>query len=1047
MPVETRAQAARRLAAEAAAAASGNAPPRLVNADPFRSQRVGENTQQYHTERTRYERERIRSAQELGITLPRSQPNPINISDETLNNVKEILEENVASLYSSSGVINNDIYNILTPIELEYLRNDTILSNYFLRNFEFIYTIDMVDNFNSLLTLIDIDKDNITDTNRPDIAYYYEINKILSQISKDYTLISNRANSTRLIVRDLLFKLSNEKQILNNLIRSLNVNIQSLEAIQTIIMDPNRRSILRDRRSLTSEEQIRLASFRNFKGLLETRLRKINGIRELQLKELINNGEEYENTRMYLKRVIKAASILGTSFYKLFINIGILRNVRDVELKNLIIDDMMDSIEYYMNTINHANDANDEDQNNYIISLELQNNHLGDITDNGISGSILTATDVGNYIRDINSFIRNQQLDSNLEQAQLRAAEERLRIINMSTDDSLTINRNRIARRRARADALLAARDQREIQRENRRREREARRQALLTERQARRQGSLAEREARRRVRAPVIRNVPIRVPVSINIEFKNDDFEKNDQVEASFERDTSTIREASYQPFLNEIKRKYVDLRSNVKASSKKTLNDNYKNLKVKYATIFNKDEPVNSSTGIPSIKNYVGNSIVSLFVRYMNFGKDMKFNDNSRYYVTNHTLTRDESNVFSEQKQRGIDAGGLRRDFMTSLTSEFFDKRILINRDGTDKYFLNPEFEPDDFMKYIIKNNIRSSNDAYFDNRFIDDFYEFLGQLLLFVLVNDCGLDKYISSYIIKSFCSNDELDDDDYVSFMINDFPAEFTATIKSMEKPEEIEYFGTAFNDYYLLDEDSNEGDDLTRDNIIDFIRKTAKFMMTKTILRKDIEIRPGQDFKKIFEKGEKINTLLIQGIPTAIREEFKTNKFCPTVINSYIKTPDMNREIIGKLITKFQATMPTTVHNYTGNADLQRLAKLFKEYVLEDKGRKHPNEESYFKFIINLLKFWSASSFYKDEGRYKIAINAGLSNTHLPSSHTCFFTIDLPNYTQISRNATDEEIGNYLFNKVEIAILNVESGIGNVGGGYRSSSRKIRNTRR
>jgi hypothetical protein len=422
------------------------------------------------------------------------------------------------------------------------------------------------------------------------------------------------------------------------------------------------------------------------------------------------------------------------------------------------------------------------------------------------------------------------------------------------------------------------------------------------------------------------------------------------------------------------------------------------------------------------------------------------MKFNDNSRYYVTNHTLTRDESNVFSEQQQRGIDAGGLRRDFMTSLTSEFFDKRILINRDGTDKYFLNPEFEPDDFMKYIIKKNIRSSNDAYFENGFIDDFYEFLGQLLLFVLVNDCGLDKYISSYIIKSFCSNDELDEDDYVSFMINDFPAEFTATIKSMEKPEEIEYFGTAFNDYYLLDEDSNEGDDLTRDNIIDFIRKTAKFMMTKTILRKDIEIRPGQDFKKIFEKGEKINALLIQGIPTAIREEFKTNKFCPTVINSYIKTPDMNREIIGKLISRFQGTMPT-VHNYTGNADLRRLAKLFKEYVLEDKGRKHQNEESYFKFIINLLKFWSASSFYKDEGRYKIAINAGLSNTHLPSSHTCFFTIDLPNYTQISRNATDDEIGNYLFNKVEIAILNVESGIGNVGGGYRSSSRKIRNMRR
>ena len=51
------------------------------------------------------------------------------------------------------------------------------------------------------------------------------------------------------------------------------------------------------------------------------------------------------------------------------------------------------------------------------------------------------------------------------------------------------------------------------------------------------------------------------------------------------------------------------------------------------KYNLFFNK-EPSN----IPTIKHVIGNSIASLFCRYLLFNQDMRFNDNSDYYVANY-------------------------------------------------------------------------------------------------------------------------------------------------------------------------------------------------------------------------------------------------------------------------------------------------------------------------------------------------------------------------------------------------------------------------
>jgi len=991
MPVQTRSMRRRELEQErtrrSSRLPSSSLNPLSISFVP--SQRPGQDTQAYHTERAREARE---VASRFGIGR-REDTRTLRSSDSVdINAISEILDENVSTLYSRL-LNNNDIYNILNQSELLYLRNDTILSNYYQRRLEFNYTIDIVDKFNSLINMINIDKDNITDDNRYDINYYYEINNIITDIINDYKIIDNKTLSTQNNIRDLQLKISNEKVILNNLIRKLYINIESINEIPD---------------NVVSDSQLeRKIIYEQFKLILEERLNKLNQIRENHLRILIHYGMEYEDYRNYLKDVIKSAIILSSTLKKLIINIGMLRNSTDTHLKDLIIDDMMTAVEYYMNTINIRNDSE-----RYRVALDLQSAIYYDID------TVIESFDFRNYIRDANEYIRNMAIDSNFIIRQREAAQERLQreIVYISNSQELERRREII-------------RQEREQQREARRQAREARRLAII---QARASG-LPRPSRPSRTSRPSRPSRPSRSSAIIDIKFDNNDFEKNSSVESGFLTTVSEIDNEDYNKFLDNIKEILLKNRIKVKDSSEVKVKDNYRKLLIKYAKLFNKDEPNVNARTIPTIKNYVGNSIISLFVRYMKFDGDMKFNDSSSYYVSNITLIKDDNGVIREYKQNGIDAGGVRRDFITALLTELFEKKIFINRDGTDFYFLNPEFELDDFMKYIIEKKLTGHiriDDDYFKEGFINDFYKFLGQLLTFILVNDCGLDKKLSSYIISSFLNpSNNYSDDDYVSLMINDFPQDFSTIINLMRDIDNID-FRPSFNDYYLLDETDEYGEEIVKDNAIDYLRKTAKFMMTTSILRKDIEISHGKDYKEIFKRGKKMNSLLIEGIPMALKEEFKNNNFNLTIINSYIKTPDMTDEIISNLISNFRSTM-ITMHNYRSNVKLQKLTELFVEFVLKNNKGKHTNNKVYFDFIIKLLKFWSGSSLFKERERYKIQLNENLSERHLPQSHTCFFCIDLPNYT-----GTDNEIGEKLFNKIEMAISNVESGIGLAGGARR-----------
>jgi hypothetical protein len=273
------------------------------------------------------------------------------------------------------------------------------------------------------------------------------------------------------------------------------------------------------------------------------------------------------------------------------------------------------------------------------------------------------------------------------------------------------------------------------------------------------------------------------------------------------------------------------------------------------------------------------------------------------------------------------------------------------------------------------------------------------------------------------------------------MFKDFPEFSKSLLNLMAAPANIEYTCIGFNDYYKLQENN---DDLTSLNISEYLLSISKFMMTKTILRMNIEIKDEdleeEKYQELIDISYHKHLFLVEGIPASIKTYF--SKFTLKAVDSYLVTPTMSNDIVQKIIRNFENSMAKINNSKTGTNKTKHelLARVFVSHVLTKPLEK--SEDEFFKFIEKLLRFWSGSSFYKQNEEYKIQINNNLSSEHLPQSHTCFFLIDLPDYTTLG--ISENEIGKKLYDKIDNAISNVAAGFSFAGGNRRC--RRIRQSR-
>ena len=977
---------------------------------------------------------------------------------------RRIMDVNVSSLYS----VSQDIYAFLNTEHMLYFASSSITEKYYFRKLELAYGIPTIDKFNqicqNIIDNIPVNSDAGVNIDllpyRYDIDYYSQIINFLEQINIQFALVNNKRLIKATLIDELMSTIDNEKNIIHNLIIHLENELAVIDSSldgairainETIAKLRRRRDDLNTITRPTVARHFEDPQFEDIRKytsvilqaaitLCKIFLLLIIKLYNIQDREVDAQRIEYEKIILYMYDGIVNFTYIMSTLSSNYEELRLLLTVQKtlyIEIKTSLLEVSRGRLLEIM-------------INEYNIQQTPQFSIVYNTTSASRRGDLHPLTyELVQEPRDINSIlegrVRSSALTADINRT-LIAYNQRIR------HDAAQLREEAIQRReQERRDRRIAREAREAAEREEARAARAAERAAREAARQAARQARQAARPARpaRVARPAAVVARPAAVSSLTNIE---DMFDIVTGVGDSYTRAFIDTADDMFKDpidtnppvsLLNNLRDKYVLYSKNFKNISDKQLLFN--DFKTRFNGSFNRDEP---TPRVDSIHNFVGNSIASLFARYAYNGGDFKFNDLGKYYVVNYTLRKENDNPatplrnkYTKVQQAGIDAGGLRRDFINALTSELFEKKIFITREGTKKYYLNPSYVPDEEFIFIVMTSPVGMDLSNFSANpiYIKSFYKFIGLLLSFILVNDCGIEHNLSSYILAIFnnTTRHDLDDYDYVYFMLNDFPEFTTSILNLMAAPDTIEYTCIGFNDYYdLLPNDI----DLDKTNIEEYLKLISRFMMTKTIYRKGIDMPQGitaEDTKILVEKSEYMHKCLGKGIPDVIKTYF--TKLTLNSINSYLVTPTMSDEIVTKIIRNFTTSMNKKLRTLVDGAPIkikiEKLTELFIKYVLTNRVANPTPEQKdeFFKFIDKLLKFWSGTSFYKANEEYKIQINSGLSPEHLPQSHTCFFLIDLPDYTSARDVASDEDIGRLLYNKVNNAISNVEGGFGFAGG--------------
>ena len=947
------------------------------------------------------------------------------------------MDEDISSLYN----VSQEIYAYLNVEQMLYFARNSITENYYFRKLELAYGTPTIDKFNQLCQNI-IDNMPIASyipgmPYRYDIDYYCQIINFLEGINTQILLVSNKQDIKNTLINELMYSINNEKITVNNLIAHL-------------------RDINNPSPNITREIEQTIQK-------LQKRRDDLNKITRPTITRHFEDSQ-FENIRIYTLVILHAAKNLCKIFLLLIIK---LYNIQEQPLilkttdYESIITDIYNAIANFTQIMSTSSSDYDELRLLYTVQITLYNGIKSSLSAYRLTRTVLDIINEYNiqhstqFIIEYDITIPRTRLLDNIHpltyELEIHPQDiesiftgQRRRVVSATDISRVSSEYRRVAqelRRHAVAQQEQERIATRIVREQAREAERVARAAAIALERAERAAARAATRGTGRAARGARGTRAARGTRGTTSLSNIDDMFEIDANADMQFTTTYITDADDRYKntadSFLQKLKEKYIHHSKDFKSTAQRQLIFN--EIKSRFSTKFNSDEPTPRIRD--SIENFVGNSIASLFARYLYYGNDIKFNDLGKYYVVNYTLQKESDNPdtpltdkYRKIRQAGIDAGGLRRDFITALTEELFEKKIFITREGTKKYFLNPFYQPDEEFKYIVK--IATGMDILDNDRFIRNFYLFIGQLLSFILVNDCGIQHNLSSYIMANFNNRftTDIEDHDYVYYMLIDFP-EFTKSLLNlMADPANIEWACIGFNDYYKL---TSEDADVKDDTIEEYLILVSKFMMTTTILRKGIDIPPGTDENDLNAKARLMHDCLVTGINLDIKLYLKP--FTLKSINSYLVTPTMSDEIVNKLVRNFTNTMNRKNRNLSGPGKLksEKLTQLFISHVLTNKNPD--DKEGFFKFIDKLLKFWSGSAFYKDNEEYKIQLNAGLSATHLPQSHTCFFLIDLPDYTTVGN---DSQIGDTLYNKINTAISNVEGGMG-FAGGKKTTNRRLK----
>ena len=435
----------------------------------------------------------------------------------------------------------------------------------------------------------------------------------------------------------------------------------------------------------------------------------------------------------------------------------------------------------------------------------------------------------------------------------------------------------------------------------------------------------------------------------------------------------------------------------------------------------------------------NYFQDSaLASIVIYYNNIKKqiynkeyrDIFANDFNKFYIYVYEI----GDNFKITRKKAVDVGGVRRDFFTNLYKELFCDEEHLTRpficpadNKLDRYYINPNFEPDiNFKKVILAYNKREARKktpkfvAKFDNESdYEDIYYIIGKLLCIVVVNEeVGLPKELSTYILAGLINQPKkLDYYDILYFYIREF--HLGLTYMNMIRKDQIKGLDDIklpFNDMYVLSKRKGKGSDIkiTIANCIKFLLELSKHVITKNFIM-DGEANSEKNMKKRY-------TSLFAGFSNKIRKFLYKKRVTTEQLLLLITNEQLNKEILQEFANKIKVKIEVY---YTSDNDIKMPDEEQKEREDELKGyisniitkkRDEETDKDHYEFIKKLLQFWTGYNYYIAKNDYKIfyKYGVGINIDYLPKAQTCFYTLDIFGFP--SKLETPEERAQFRYDK-------------------------------
>jgi hypothetical protein len=239
---------------------------------------------------------------------------------------------------------------------------------------------------------------------------------------------------------------------------------------------------------------------------------------------------------------------------------------------------------------------------------------------------------------------------------------------------------------------------------------------------------------------------------------------------------------------------------------------------------------KPTNIRNEQYKIIYYQDSALASLLIKYENIKgiiykkefRDIFIQNINAFYIYIYEID-DELN---EYKKDAIDAGGPKREFFTKLFEELFcddehpTRPFISPKDIIgNKYYINPNFEPDANFRKVInahKRNYTPNITDYTNERDYEYMYYVIGKLLCFSVYNkEIGLPQQFSTYILAGFIQRSkDIDYYDILYFYLKEFKNTISyINMINNTNIESVEGVNLSFNDIYII----NKSKDLSSVN--------------------------------------------------------------------------------------------------------------------------------------------------------------------------------------------------------------------------------------